>query len=228
MVSILFINQWFIQGRGSIAAQPVALRLRAPIQLSNHILPQLVARPSIHTCNSQGFIPVLSWERVFQSMYYFYTYNASRVSFHPYSAGWNLSTHELAGSPLICYRMLIYTHGFHSSFVGRIKPFYHWMSAVFIRGVRPSLIKQSFHSVPGQGFPSIMAKFHSIRSFISCKSFITVPSSVGGKTSRYAHAGIHSFFLWAEFHSFFLWAEFLSCAPIQLPKIPSLLGWVSI
>ncbi len=101
MVSILFINQWFIQGRAPTAAQPVALRLRAPIQLSNHILPQLVARPSIHTCNSQGFIPFLSWERVFNPCAIF-------IQGFIYSFLWEETSQptHLQGRNILFYRML--------------------------------------------------------------------------------------------------------------------------
>jgi hypothetical protein len=142
-----------------------------------------------------------------QSMCNFYP------GFHLFlSAGGNLSTHGLAGLPYTILQdaqlsIPLRMHRFHASSVGPIQPLLPLNNHGFHSRGEAFFNKTCSHSILSQGrvFPSINAKFHSIRSirsFISYKSFIT---SVGGKTSIYLHAGFHSFFLWAEFLSLYFY-----------------------
>jgi hypothetical protein len=139
-------------------------------------LPQLVARPSIQTCNSQGFIPFLSGERVFNPCTIFMPIVHPRFhSFLTLRDGNSQPTHlqgrlqyviGCSNSQYPCTRI-----GFIPALWAAFNPFTIEWPRFSFAGVRPSSIKQSFHSVPGQDFPSITAKFHSIRSirsFISC------------------------------------------------------------
>jgi hypothetical protein len=115
-----------------------------------------------------GFHSIFIVGEGLQSMCNFYP------GFHLFlSVGGNLSTHALAGSQYTILQdaqLSIPLHSAHACFIPALwaafNPFYHWITTVFIRGVRRSSIKQSYHSVPEQGFPISFHSFHSFVHFV--------------------------------------------------------------